>query len=76
MAAHLVGFTDIDDRGQEGMELAFDSWLRGEAGSKRVLKDLHGNVFRDIDQAKQAKSGSDLALSIDMRLQTLAYREL
>lgn len=76
VAAHLVGFTDIDDRGQEGMELAFDSWLQGEAGSKRVLKDLHGNIFRDIDQAKQAKTGSDLALSIDMRLQTLAYREL
>ena len=76
VAAHIVGFTNIDDQGQEGMELAFDSWLRGESGSKRVLKDLHGNIFRDIDQAKVARSGKDLVLSIDMRLQTLAYREL
>lgn len=76
VAAHIVGFTNIDDQGQEGMELAFDTWLRGEAGSKRVLKDLHGNVFRDIDQGETARSGKDLVLSIDMRLQTLAYREL
>jgi cell division protein FtsI (penicillin-binding protein 3) len=76
VAAHIVGFTNIDDQGQEGVELAFDSWLQGESGSKRVLKDLHGNIFRDIDQAQQAKPGQDLMLSIDMRLQTLAYREL
>ncbi len=76
VAAHLVGFTNIDDQGQEGLELAFESWLKGESGSKRVLKDLHGNVFRDIDQGKTASSGKDLVLSIDMRLQYLAYREL
>ncbi|MEE8060006.1 MAG: penicillin-binding transpeptidase domain-containing protein [Pseudomonadales bacterium] len=76
VAAHIVGFTNIDDQGQEGMELAFESWLRGESGSKRVLKDLHGNIFRDIDQHKSARPGKDLMLSIDMRLQYLAYREL
>lgn len=76
VAAHLVGFTNIDDKGQEGMELAFNDWLKGESGSKRVLKDLRGNIFRDIDQGKAAESGKDLMLSIDMRLQYLAYREL
>ncbi len=76
VAAHIVGFTNIDDKGQEGIELAYDHWLKGESGSKRVLKDLHGNVFRDIDQGVQARSGKDLMLSIDMRLQYLAYREL
>ena len=76
VAAHLVGFTNIDDMGQEGMELAFNDWLRGVPGSKRVLKDRNGNVFRDIDQQTIARSGKDLVLSIDMRLQHLAYREL
>ena len=76
VAAHLVGFTNIDDKGQEGMELAFNDWLRGAPGSKRVLKDRNGNVFRDIDQKTIARSGKDLVLSIDMRLQHLAYREL
>lgn len=76
VAAHLVGFTNIDDKGQEGMELAFNEWLRGVPGSKRVLKDRNGNVFRDIDQQTIARSGKDLVLSIDMRLQHLAYREL
>ena len=76
VAAHVVGFTNIDDEGQEGIELAYNSWLKGHPGSKRVLKDLHGNVFRDIGQEKPAESGKDLMLSIDMRLQYVAYREL
>ncbi len=76
VAAHLVGFTNIDDRGQEGLELAYDEWLRGSEGSKRVLKDLHGSVIRDIDQQREAESGKELTLSIDMRLQYMAYREL
>lgn len=76
VSAHLVGFTNIDDQGQEGMELAFNHWLEGEAGSKRVLKDLHQNIIRDIDQGKKARSGKELVLSIDLRLQYLAYREL
>lgn len=76
VAAHLVGFTNVDDKGQEGIELAYEPYLKGESGSKRVLKDLRGNVFRDIDQGKVAKPGKDITLSIDMRLQYLAYREL
>lgn len=76
VASHVVGFTNIDDKGQEGMELAFDKWLSGEAGSKKVLKDLHGNTFRDVEQGKVARSGKNISLSIDLRLQYLAYREL
>ncbi|MGK0498845.1 MAG: cell division protein FtsI (penicillin-binding protein 3) [Oceanicoccus sp.] len=76
VAAHIVGFTNIDDQGQEGLELAYEEWLQGRAGSKRVLKDLHGNVFRDIDQGEARHPGKDLMLSIDLRLQYLAYREL
>jgi len=76
VTAHLVGFTDINDNGQEGVELAYEEWLRGEQGSKRVMKDLRGNVIRDIEQISVARPGQDLALSIDLRLQHLAYREL
>ncbi len=76
VASHLVGFTNIDGRGQEGMELALDSLLKGEAGSKRVLRDLKGHIIRDIDQGKKASPGKELVLSIDLRLQYLAYREL
>lgn len=76
VAAHLVGFTNIDDKGQEGMELAFDQWLQGTSGSKQVLKNLRGAVVRDVAQGKKAERGKDLALSIDIRLQYLAYREL
>lgn len=76
VAAHIVGITDIDDRGQEGMELAYDAWLAGEDGAKRVVKDLHGRVVREMGLLKAAKSGRNLALSIDLRLQNLAYREL
>ena len=76
VAAHLIGFTNIDDEGQEGVELAYDHYLRGESGSKKVLKDLRGNIFRDIGPGKSANPGKDLKLSIDMRLQHAAYREL
>lgn len=76
VTAHLLGFTDIDDRGQEGLELAYDEWLNGEPGKKRVLKDLYGNIIREIDAGKEASPGKDVQLSIDLRLQYLAYREL
>lgn len=76
VAAHIVGITDIDDRGQEGMELAYDAWLAGEDGAKRVIKDLHGRVVKEVGLLKAAKGGRDLALSIDLRLQNLAYKEL
>ena len=76
VAAHLLGFTDIDDRGQEGLELAFDEWLRGEAGAKRVLRDRIGRTIQQVAQLKPASPGQELATSIDLRLQYLAYREL
>jgi len=76
VAAHLVGFTGIDDRGQEGMELAFDDWLYGATGSKRVLKDRKGRVIKELQLIESEKPGSNLALSIDLRLQYIAYREL
>jgi cell division protein FtsI (penicillin-binding protein 3) len=76
VAAHLVGFTNIDDKGQEGLELAFDKWLTGEAGKKQVLKDLRGRIFKNVSLISEASTGNDIALSIDMRLQYLAYKEL
>jgi cell division protein FtsI (penicillin-binding protein 3) len=76
VTAHLVGMTDIDDRGQEGMELAYDAWLSGENGAKEVLKDLHGRTVKELQLIKAARSGQNLTLSIDLRLQYLAHREL
>lgn len=76
VVGHLVGFTDIDDVGQEGLELAFDQWLAGEAGTKRVMKDRLGRVVEDVERIKQPSPGRELALSIDLRIQYLAYREL
>ncbi|WP_339640848.1 penicillin-binding transpeptidase domain-containing protein [uncultured Porticoccus sp.] len=76
IAAQLVGFTNIDDRGQEGMELAYDHLLTGVPGAKQVLKDLKGRVIRDLALVRSEKPGQNLALSIDLRLQYTAYREL
>lgn len=76
VAAHLVGFTNVDDKGQEGLELAYEDWLAGSSGSKQVLKDLSGRVIKDIALLQSASSGKDIALSIDLRLQYLAYSEL
>ncbi len=75
-AAHVVGKTSIDDLGLEGIELAFDDRLRGRPGAKRVLKDRRGDVIATLDYLRPAQYGQDLALSIDMRLQYFAYREL
>lgn len=76
VTAHVVGFTNIDERGQEGIELSYNDWLRGEPGAKRVLKDNRGRVIKDLSLIRDASPGQDLALSIDLRLQYLAYREL
>ena len=76
VATHLVGFTDVDGLGQEGMELAYNEWLKGEPGKKRVLKDRLGRTIKDIQALSAANPGKDLALSIDLRVQYLAYREL
>lgn len=76
VAAHVVGFTDVDDKGQEGLELAYDDWLRGQPGSQRVIKDRLGRVIKHVEQIHAPKAGKDLTLSIDRRIQYLAYREL
>ena len=74
--AHLVGVTNIDDEGIEGSEYAFEQHLRGQHGGKVVLKDLHGTTIRDLEYVSAPVYGQDLNLSIDLRLQFLAYREL
>lgn len=76
VAAHIVGFTNIDDIGQEGVELALNDWLAGSEGSKRVVKDLKGNIVKDLGLLSAPKSGKDVQLTIDMKLQYIAYREL
>jgi cell division protein FtsI (penicillin-binding protein 3) len=76
VAAHLVGFTNIDDSGQEGLELAYNHWLAGTAGKKLVIKDRLGRVIADVRQVHEQKPGGDLILSMDRRIQYLAYREL
>lgn len=74
--AHVLGFTNIDDHGQEGLELAFNDWLSGTPGAKRVIKDAHGRIVEDVDLVREPQPGHDLTLSIDRRIQYLAYREL
>ncbi len=76
VTGHLLGFTDVDDVGQEGIELAYDDWLRGTPGSKRVIKDRLGHIVEDVEQIQRARPGRDLQLTIDRRIQYLAYREL
>jgi len=76
VVSHVVGFTDLDDNGQEGMELAYNKALKGEMGAKRVLKDLSGRTIKDVQLIKSAEPGKPLQLSIDMRIQYLAYKQL
>ncbi|GAB3363076.1 penicillin-binding protein 2 [Lysobacter rhizosphaerae] len=74
--AHVLGFTNVDDRGQEGLELSFDHILSGKPGSKRVIRDGQGRIVESVDLIKAAEPGQDLTLTIDRRIQFLAYREL
>lgn len=76
VTAHIIGFTDLDDVGKEGLELAYDQWLQGEPGAKRVVKDLKGRQVKDVALIKPARPGKELTLSIDARAQYMAYREL
>jgi cell division protein FtsI (penicillin-binding protein 3) len=76
VTGHLVGFTDIDDEGQEGLELAFNHWLSGESGAKRVLKDRLGRSVENVESIRPARHGKNLRTSIDLRIQYLAYRTL
>ena len=75
-SAHLIGFTGIDDKGQEGVELVYQDWLAGKQGSRRVIKDRQGHIIEDLEAVKVPQEGRDLALSIDRRIQYLAHREL
>jgi len=76
VAAHVIGFTDIDEQGQEGIELAYDKHLTGKDGLKRVLRDRIGNIVENIDSIESAIDGKDLHLSIDARIQHLSQRYL
>ena len=74
--AHVLGFTNVDDAGQEGLELAYDDWLHGKSGRKMVMKDRLGRTIQHVESIETAQPGKELVLSIDRRLQYLAYREL
>ena len=76
VTAHVVGFTGVDEAGQEGVELAFEASLGGVPGSRRVIKDRRGRVVEDIESIRGAQDGRDLALSIDGKIQSLAYAAL
>jgi cell division protein FtsI (penicillin-binding protein 3) len=75
-SGHLLGFTNIDDVGQEGMEYGYEHILRGKPGKKRVIKDGKGHIIKDVENIQDAVPGQDLHLTIDERIQYLAYREL
>jgi len=76
VAGHLLGFTNVDDKGQEGLELAYEDWLSGEPGAKRVIMDGRRNIVENVENIRSARPGKTLKLSIDRRIQYLAYREL
>jgi cell division protein FtsI (penicillin-binding protein 3) len=76
VVGHLIGFTNIDDEGQEGLEYAFNHWLAGESGAKRVLKDRLGRSVENVESIRPARHGKELRTSIDLRIQYLAYRTL
>jgi cell division protein FtsI (penicillin-binding protein 3) len=76
VAAQLLGFTNVDDQGQEGLELALQPRVGGEDGSQRVIKDKRGNVVEQVESLRMPKPGADVVLSIDNKLQYLAFSEL
>ena len=76
VAAHVLGLTNADDVGQEGIELAYEEWLQGKPGSRQVLKDRRGGIIREVKINEMAEPGKDLVLSIDSRIQYLAYKAL
>ncbi len=76
VAAHVVGFTNVDDIGQEGVERAYQDWLAGREGRRQILRDRHGNTIRDLAPIKTAQMGGNLALALDLKIQYLAHREL
>lgn len=76
VTSHLIGFTDVDDNGQEGIELALQAQLGGKAGSQQVIKDRRGFIVEDVGSLHAPKAGGDVTLSIDSKIQSLAFREI
>jgi cell division protein FtsI (penicillin-binding protein 3) len=76
VAGHILGFTTVDDKGQEGLELGFDQLMNGEDGAKRVIQDMYGHYVENVESISAPRPGRDLVTSIDLRIQYLAYREL
>lgn len=76
VSAHMLGFTSIEDRGQEGVELAFDAQLRGEPGSRRVIRDRRGQIVEDVGSIRPPRDGQDVVLALDKQIQFLAYSAL
>ncbi|HET7360166.1 MAG TPA: penicillin-binding protein 2 [Rhodanobacteraceae bacterium] len=76
IAAHVIGFTNIDGHGLAGIELAYNDWLTGTAGAKKVIRDGNGRTVENVELVRPAQPGHDLTLSIDRRIQYLAWREL
>lgn len=76
VTAHVLGFSNVDDIGQEGLELAFDEWLKGVPGRQQVIKDRRGRIVHELNTIQTAEPGRPLELSLDLRIQSLAYREL
>ena len=76
VAAHVVGFTNVDDLGQEGVERAYQDWLAGREGERQIMRDRRGNTIRDLAPIKTAQMGGNLALALDLKIQYLAHREL
>ncbi|MDH3941792.1 MAG: penicillin-binding protein 2, partial [Xanthomonadales bacterium] len=76
VTSHVIGFTNIDDVGQEGLELAYNDWLQGKPGKKRIIRDRLGRTVEHVEMVRESVPGHDLSLTIDRRLQYLAYREL
>ena len=76
VTAHIIGFTGLDENGQEALELAFNEHLAGRAGSRRVIRDRRGHIVEDVESIRQPEQGKNLQLSIDSKIQYLASREL
>ncbi len=76
ITAHVIGFTNIDGHGQEGLELAYNQWLTGKAGAKKVIRNGNGRVVENVELVRAPQPGHDLTLSIDRRIQYLVWREL
>jgi cell division protein FtsI (penicillin-binding protein 3) len=76
VTAHMLGFTSVEDRGQEGIELAYEAQLAGQPGSRRVIKDRRGQVVEDVESIRPPRDGEDVVLAMDGKIQYLAYSAL